>query len=29
VGQAGVREQLRGILAGAGLVEMRDFVAVA
>ena len=29
VGQPGVREQLRGLLTGAGMVELRDFVAVA
>lgn len=29
VGQPGVRDQLRRILSGAGLREMRDFVAVA
>lgn len=29
VGQPGARDQLRRILSGAGLAEMRDFVAVA
>jgi cellulose synthase/poly-beta-1,6-N-acetylglucosamine synthase-like glycosyltransferase len=29
VGRAGARERLRGLLAGAGLRELRDFVAIA
>jgi len=29
VGQPGARERLRGLLAGAGLEELRDFVAIA